>query len=99
MSNDKVKCQCCGKMMVPRVVFSRGWYVGWGVRIGGGRPKYNICPFCLSEDWRGASDNRAEEIMRWNGRGEASTALEKNAISILVFAAIFAAILLVAYAY
>lgn len=52
MSNDKVKCQCCGKMMVPRVVFSRGWYIGWGVRVGGGRPKSNCCPFCLSENWR-----------------------------------------------
>lgn len=51
MANDKVKCQCCGKMMVPRVVFSRGWYIGWGVRVGGGRPENNVCPFCLSEDW------------------------------------------------
>lgn len=51
MSNDKVKCQRCGKMMVPRVVFSRGWYLGWGLRLGGVRPKSNICPFCLSEDW------------------------------------------------
>lgn len=51
MANDKVKCQCCGKMMVPRVVFSRGWYIGWGVRVGGGRPESNVCPFCLSEDW------------------------------------------------
>lgn len=51
MANDKVKCQCCGKMMVPRVVFSRGWYIGRGMRIGGGRPERNICPFCLSDHW------------------------------------------------
>lgn len=51
MSNDKMKCQRCGKMMVPRVVFSRSWYLGWGLRLGGVRPKSNICPFRLSEDW------------------------------------------------
>lgn len=39
MSNDKVKCQCCGKMMVPRVIFSRGWYIGGGIDLVPATPK------------------------------------------------------------
>lgn len=50
-SHDLVKCQCCGKMMVPKTIFSRGFYGGWGWRIGGGRPVSSCCPFCLSENW------------------------------------------------
>ncbi|WP_139231988.1 hypothetical protein [Azotobacter beijerinckii] len=52
MRNDKVQCQCCGKWMVPRPIFSRGiWSNGW--RVGGGRVIGSICPFCLDEDWDG----------------------------------------------
>lgn len=52
MRNDKVQCQCCGKWMVPRPIFSRGiWSNGWWV--GGGRVIGSICPFCLDEDWDG----------------------------------------------
>lgn len=51
MSNDKVQCKCCGMSMVPRTIFSRGLYAGWGWRIGGGRPVSSCCPFCLSENW------------------------------------------------
>lgn len=51
MSNSKVLCQCCGKMMVPKTIFSRGFYAGWGWRVGGGRPISSCCPFCLSENW------------------------------------------------
>jgi|GEM_PF-288106 len=52
MRDDKVQCQCCGKWMVPRPIFSRGiWSNGWWV--GGGRVIGSICPFCLDEDWDG----------------------------------------------
>ncbi|MFB8831978.1 hypothetical protein ACE0DR_27935 [Azotobacter sp. CWF10] len=52
MRDDKVQCQCCGKWMVPRPIFSRGiWSNGW--RVGGGRVIGSICPFCLDEDWDG----------------------------------------------
>jgi hypothetical protein len=56
-SRDLVKCQCCGKMMVPTTIFSRGLYGGWGWRIGGGRPVSNCCPFCLSENWEDGKVN------------------------------------------
>ncbi|HHL3045282.1 hypothetical protein [Pseudomonas aeruginosa] len=52
MRNDKAECQCCGKMMVPRVVMERSIYVG-GVQMGGDKPLKSICPFCLSEEWNG----------------------------------------------
>ncbi len=52
MRNDKAECQCCGKMMVPRVVMERSIYVG-GVQVGGDKPLKSICPFCLSEEWNG----------------------------------------------
>lgn len=51
MSDSKVLCQCCGKMMVPKTIFSRGFYGGWGWWVGGGRPVSSCCPFCLSENW------------------------------------------------
>lgn len=54
-SHDVVKCQCCGKMMVPKTIFSRGIYGGWGWWIGGGRPVSSCCPFCLSESWDGST--------------------------------------------
>lgn len=53
MSDHKTLCHCCGKMMVPKVIFSRGSYGGYGWRIGGGKPISNCCPFCLSESWHG----------------------------------------------
>lgn len=53
MSRHKVECQCCGMMMVPKTIFSRGFYGGWGVWLGGGYPLSSYCPFCLSEGWNG----------------------------------------------
>lgn len=53
MSKHKVKCKCCGMMMVPKTIFSRGFYGGWGVWLGGGNPVSTYCPFCLSEGWDG----------------------------------------------
>lgn len=52
MSNSKVQCRCCGKMMVPTVVRSRGLWISWGVRLDG-HISGNVCPFCLSENWDG----------------------------------------------
>ncbi|GAA0291877.1 hypothetical protein GCM10009086_55410 [Pseudomonas rhodesiae] len=52
MRNDKAECQCCKKMMVPRVVMERSIYVD-GVQVGGEKPLKSICPFCLSEEWNG----------------------------------------------
>lgn len=46
---DKVLCQCCKRMMVPRVVVSRGVLI-MPIRLGEG-VTHNICPFCLSEHW------------------------------------------------
>lgn len=46
-----VFCNRCRRMMVPRVIFSRGISGGWGWRIGGGKPISSCCPFCLSEHW------------------------------------------------
>ncbi|WP_181085904.1 hypothetical protein [Stutzerimonas stutzeri] len=48
--NDKVMCQCCGKMMVPKVITSAPFYVS-GIPMGGRRPEYSVCPFCLSPKW------------------------------------------------
>lgn len=69
MSDTKVKCQCCGKMMVPTVLRSRGLFVGWkyGWWFGGGKPYSNCCPFCLSEEWDGKRDIR--ETMLWRHAG------------------------------
>jgi len=55
MSKTKVMCQCCGMMMVPKTIFSRGFYGGWGWWVGGGRPVSSCCPFCLSENWGDAT--------------------------------------------
>nr|QHU24403.1 hypothetical protein [Pseudomonas aeruginosa] len=55
MKNDKVLCRRCGKMMVPKVILSRGVYGGYGWWIGGGRPVSSCCPFCLSENWDDSS--------------------------------------------
>lgn len=52
MRNDKVECQCCKRMMVPRVVMERPMYVD-GVPFGGDRPLKTFCPFCMSEEWDG----------------------------------------------
>lgn len=51
MSKHKVECKCCGMMMVPKTIFSRGIYGGWGWRVGGGKPISSCCPFCLAENW------------------------------------------------
>ncbi|WP_432780723.1 hypothetical protein QZH44_30160 (plasmid) [Pseudomonas corrugata] len=52
MKNDKVLCQCCGKMMVPTVVRSRGLWISWGMRLDG-HVCDSVCPFCLNENWDG----------------------------------------------
>ena len=66
MSNDKVQCRCCGKMMVPRVTYSRsflmGWLWGWLPLVG--HPSGNVCPFCLSENW----DNPYKPVPRTPGQ-------------------------------
>ena len=50
MQNDKVECQCCKKMMIPKVITSPPFYF-WGVPVGGRDPEYSVCPFCLSPKW------------------------------------------------
>ncbi|WP_282412119.1 hypothetical protein [Pseudomonas sp. PS01299] len=50
MRNDKVECQCCKKMMVPKVVTSAPFYTS-GVPVGGRDPESSVCPFCLSPKW------------------------------------------------
>lgn len=50
MRNDKVECQCCKMMMVPKVVTSAPFYI-CGVPIGGRDPESSVCPFCLSPKW------------------------------------------------
>lgn len=52
-SKHRVECKCCGMMMVPKTIFSRGFYGGWGVWLGGGSPLASYCPFCLNEAWDG----------------------------------------------
>ena len=47
---SKVECQCCRKMMVPKVITSAPFYVS-GVPLGGGDPESSVCPFCLSPKW------------------------------------------------
>lgn len=53
MSKYKVQCRCCGMMMVPKSILSRGIPAGWGMYLGGGKPIGSYCPFCLSEGWDG----------------------------------------------
>ncbi|WP_171011882.1 hypothetical protein [Pseudomonas sp. 2FE] len=50
MGRDKVECQCCKKMMVPKVITSAPFYVG-GIPVGGRDPEGSVCPFCLSPKW------------------------------------------------
>ena len=50
MLNDKVECQCCKKMMIPKVITSAPFYI-CGVPVGGRDPEYSVCPFCLSPKW------------------------------------------------
>lgn len=47
---SKVKCQCCKKMMVPKVVTSVPFYIN-GIPVGGRDPESSVCPFCLSQKW------------------------------------------------
>lgn len=69
MSDNKVQCQCCGKMMVPTVLRSRGLFVSWqyGWWFGGGKPVSSCCPFCQSEEWDGKRDIR--DTMMWRHVG------------------------------
>lgn len=47
---SKIECQCCKRMMVPKVITSAPLYVS-GVPLGGGDPESSVCPFCLSPKW------------------------------------------------
>ena len=47
---SKVECQCCRKMIVPKVITSAPFYVS-GVPLGRGDPESSVCPFCLSPKW------------------------------------------------
>lgn len=47
---SKVKCQCCKKMMVPKVITSAPFYIS-GIPVGGRDPESSVCPFCLSPNW------------------------------------------------
>lgn len=47
---SKVECQCCKKMMVPKVITSAPFYIS-GVPVGGHDPQSSVCPFCLSPKW------------------------------------------------
>ncbi|ASC99229.1 hypothetical protein [Pseudomonas aeruginosa] len=47
---SKVECQCCKRMMVPKVITSAPLYLS-GVPLGGGDPESSVCPFCLSPKW------------------------------------------------
>lgn len=47
---DKVMCQCCGKMMVPKVITAAPFYIS-GIPVGGRDPESSVCPFCLSPKW------------------------------------------------
>nr|WP_288915732.1 hypothetical protein [uncultured Pseudomonas sp.] len=47
---SKVECQCCKRMMVPKVITSTPFYVS-GVPLGGGDPESSVCPFSLSPKW------------------------------------------------
>ena len=47
MRHSMVTCHNCGKAMVPRASYSRGF---WGYS-----PSSNHCPFCLSENWHGGN--------------------------------------------
>lgn len=47
---SKVECQCCKKMMVPKVVTSAPFYIN-GIPVGGRDPESSVCPFCLSPKW------------------------------------------------
>ena len=47
---SKVECQCCKKMMVPKVITSVPFYIS-GVPVGGRDAESSVCPFCLSPKW------------------------------------------------
>lgn len=38
--------------MVPSIIYSRGLWIGWMVRLDG-HIRGSVCPFCLSENWDG----------------------------------------------
>lgn len=50
MSDSKVKCQCCGKLMVPKVITSAPVYIS-GVPVTSKKAEGSVCPFCLSPTW------------------------------------------------
>lgn len=62
---SKVECQCCKRMMVPKVITSAPLYVS-GVPLGGGDPESSVCPFCLSPKWM-LTERQALAAGRANG--------------------------------
>lgn len=47
---SKVECQCCKRMMIPKVITSAPFYIS-GIPMGGRDPESSVCPFCLSPKW------------------------------------------------
>lgn len=54
---DRVQCQCCRKMMVPRIIVVPGWLLHT-------REVKQVCPFCMTEDWDVSPNSRGEN---WGG--------------------------------
>lgn len=80
---NRVECQCCKKMMIPRVLMERSIYVG-GVQYGGDKPLKSYCPFCLSEDWSGSP--RRGPLSRM--RREAAVGLQAIALELAIIGGI-----------
>lgn len=81
MRNDKVECQCCRKMMVPKVITGAPFYVS-GIPVGGGEPEGSICPFCLSPKWM---VTEAQAISAVQANAEFYVLLVLTLVSIVVF--------------
>lgn len=77
---DKVLCQCCGKMMVPRSVLSNGLFISGGAWIGRRKPVSSFCPFCLSEEWHGIKPS-----LRESGWYTSTVAIAVFAIALVSF--------------
>jgi len=84
---DKVLCQCCGKMMVPKVILSRGLYSWYGWGFGGGKPESSCCPFCLSTTWEGLPTGNGWRFIAWSliVVGAALSIYSKQSLLIAIF--------------
>ena len=56
MEYTTVKCQNCGKFMVPRTTYARGF-------LSGPYPCSNHCPFCLSSNWDGSAPGFGKRML------------------------------------